>query len=67
MEGIRGCQCPACGAEFATREELEEHNRQAHQGMQAQEQGGSYPCEACGATFGTGEELEAHARDEHGR
>ena len=66
MEGTQGYRCPVCGSEFATREQLEQHSRQAHQGMPAQGQGGSYRCEACGATFATREGLEAHARREHG-
>jgi uncharacterized C2H2 Zn-finger protein len=66
METMPSFRCQACGAAFATREQLEQHNRQAHPGMQAQS-GQSFHCDTCGATFATRAELEAHARYQHMR
>jgi uncharacterized C2H2 Zn-finger protein len=60
-------RCPACGAEFDTREQLEEHGRQHHGAQPGQSTGGGLRCPACGAEFPTQERLEEHARREHAR
>ena len=69
MEGTQDFRCAACGAEFSTREQLEEHNRQAHQmsaeGQQTAAQG--FRCPACGTEFATRAQLEEHAQREHPR
>jgi uncharacterized C2H2 Zn-finger protein len=49
--------CPACGAEFETQEQLDEHTRSAH--------GSSFRCAACGAEFETQEQLDEHVRAMH--
>lgn len=58
-------RCPACGAEFPTRESLEEHARQVHGAQQGQQAGGGFRCPACGAEFSTQERLEEHGRQAH--
>jgi pyruvate/2-oxoglutarate dehydrogenase complex dihydrolipoamide dehydrogenase (E3) component/uncharacterized C2H2 Zn-finger protein len=60
-------RCPACGAEFETRAQLEEHGRQHHGAQAGQSAGGGFRCPACGAEFPTQESLEEHARREHAR
>jgi uncharacterized C2H2 Zn-finger protein len=50
--------CPACGAEFETQEQLDEHTRTEHGGS-------SFRCPACGAEFEMQEQLDEHTRTEH--
>jgi uncharacterized C2H2 Zn-finger protein len=59
MQTQQGFRCEACGAEFTTREQLDQHKQQAHQQTQ------SFRCPACGAEFSTREQLEAHGRQAH--
>ena len=56
-------RCPACGAEFSTQEELQQHGKQ-HQATH-QHEGHGFRCPACGAEFETQEQLEAHAKAAH--
>ena len=49
--------CPACGAEFETQEQLDEHTHTAH--------GSSFRCAACGAEFETQEKLDEHVKATH--
>lgn len=58
-------RCPACGAEFDTQEQLQQHARQHHQGAQGQQGQASFRCPACGAEFTTREQLDAHAKQAH--
>jgi hypothetical protein len=57
MAQHKGFACPACGAEFDTREQLENHNRKQHQqGGQAGAGGsaGSGSANAGGTNAGSG-------------
>jgi uncharacterized C2H2 Zn-finger protein len=65
MEATRH-RCSACGAEFDSREELDQHNREAHGAMDGV-QAGPVTCPACGAEFATEEEMLAHTRMAHER
>ena len=49
--------CPACGAEFETLEQLDEHTRTAH--------GSSIRCPACGAEFESQDQLDEHVMATH--
>jgi uncharacterized C2H2 Zn-finger protein len=49
--------CPACGAEFETQEQLDEHTRTEHSSK--------LRCPACGAEFETQEQLDEHTRSTH--
>ncbi len=63
--------CQACGAEFPTRQELDQHNRQAHATADnvkwtiAQQAVGGLRCQECGAEFTTIDQLERHRRQAH--
>ena len=52
-------KCEACGATFATEEELMQHN-ETH-AMKVE----SFECQACGATFGSQQLLEEHIKKAH--
>lgn len=54
-------RCPACGAAFASREQLEQYRREAHPQPQR------FHCAACGMDFATREQLEEHGRRQHQR
>jgi uncharacterized C2H2 Zn-finger protein len=54
-------RCPACGADFGSRQQLEQHSREAHPQPQR------FRCTACGMDFATREQLEEHGRREHQR
>lgn len=56
-------RCERCGAEFDTRDQLDEHVREAHPDAP---KGGGFICKACGMEFDSQEELDAHATAEHG-
>jgi pyruvate/2-oxoglutarate dehydrogenase complex dihydrolipoamide dehydrogenase (E3) component/uncharacterized C2H2 Zn-finger protein len=49
--------CPACGAEFETQEQLDEHTKSEH--------GSTFRCPACGAEFESQEKLDEHTKSEH--
>lgn len=49
--------CPACGGEFETKEQLDEHTRTEH--------GSSIRCPACGAEFESQEQLDEHVKATH--
>lgn len=49
--------CPACGAEFETQEELDEHARTEHSS--------SFRCPAYDAEFDSQEQLDERTRTEH--
>jgi uncharacterized C2H2 Zn-finger protein len=49
--------CPACGGEFESQEQLDEHTRMEH--------GSSFRCPACGAEFESQEQLDEHVRATH--
>jgi uncharacterized C2H2 Zn-finger protein len=49
--------CPACGAEFETQEQLDEHVRTEHSS--------SFRCPACGAEFESQEQLDEHVSAAH--
>ena len=49
--------CPACGAEFETQEQLDDHTRTQH--------GSSFRCPACGAEFESQEPLDEHVKETH--
>ncbi|GEM_PF-1360360 len=63
--------CQACGITFATRAELDQHNKQAHAAAEharwtiAQQAVGGVSCPVCGAQFSTIDQVERHARREH--
>ena len=72
-------RCRTCNAEFSTREQLEQHERQhgtegtrSSGGVHPQDQArspieprGSYRCPRCGVEFQTREELDRHERAQH--
>jgi uncharacterized C2H2 Zn-finger protein len=49
--------CPACGAEFETQEQLDEHARAEHSS--------SFRCPACGAEFESQQQLDEHVEAAH--
>jgi uncharacterized C2H2 Zn-finger protein len=49
--------CPACGAEFETQEQLDEHTRTQHVS--------GFRCPACGAEFESQEQLDEHVKKTH--
>ncbi len=52
-------KCEACGATFATEEELMQHNETHATKVE------SFECQACGATFGSQRLLEEHIKEAH--
>ena len=52
-------RCETCGATFATKEELMEHNETHRANVE------SFKCQACGATFGSRQLLEEHIKEAH--
>jgi uncharacterized C2H2 Zn-finger protein len=65
--------CQACGAVFASRQELDQHNQREHataknmRGIIAQEKVDGVNCPICGAQFTTADQMNRHARQEHQR
>jgi uncharacterized C2H2 Zn-finger protein len=63
--------CQACGAGFASRRDLDQHNKEAHAPAEharwgiAQQALGGLKCPTCGVEFTTRDQLEQHARQEH--
>lgn len=64
MTAMENFRCAECGAEFMSRESLDEHTRRAH-GSGLMPTIGDFLCEACGAEFDTQETLEEHHRQAH--
>ena len=62
MDELRDFHCGACEAEFATREELDDHLRQAHPGRTADP---GLRCPTCGEPVASRAELDQHVRDAH--
>ena len=63
-------ECPECGAEFATAQELQEHMERDHigsePGMEGTNGGASQNvCPACSAEFPSAQSLEEHRRQAH--
>jgi DNA-directed RNA polymerase subunit RPC12/RpoP len=60
-------KCQACGASFASQEELMEHSKVAHSSPQSQQQGQreDFECKACGKHFHSLAELQQHGKIAH--
>lgn len=64
-------KCQACGREFNSRQELDQHNRQEHATADntkwtiAQQAVGGLHCPDCGAEFTTVDQLDRHRRQAH--